>query len=111
MRSQLRNRLPKCIRSAHDGLGGGRGNRVPALFEVSNFRSKQMVNVELWGFEPQTSCMPWGTLTFDVTTGQMLTSVRLIKPGDYDSYHGQITVKVTIAPLRSITDQTVRRLR
>jgi hypothetical protein len=22
--------------------------------------------VELWGFEPQTSCMPWGTLTFNV---------------------------------------------
>jgi hypothetical protein len=21
--------------------------------------------VELWGFEPQTSCMPWGTLSFN----------------------------------------------
>ncbi len=24
--------------------------------------------VELWGFEPQTSCMPWGMLTFIVVT-------------------------------------------
>jgi hypothetical protein len=25
--------------------------------------------VELWGFEPQTSCMPWEMLTFNTVKG------------------------------------------
>jgi hypothetical protein len=30
--------------------------------------SDLVFRVELWGFEPQTSCMPWGMLTFIVVT-------------------------------------------
>jgi hypothetical protein len=45
-----------------------------------------------------SSCMPWGTLTFDVDTCQALTSVRRKQLGVYGSDRGQTTVKVTVSP-------------
>jgi hypothetical protein len=62
--------------------------------------------VELWGFEPQTSCMPWGMLTFTIATCQARTSCAHDGPSTYACSDGQTAVKIPSARISDLDDRT-----